>query len=67
MDIRSCYKELNLPHPWFPHCDILVPWVALEDSHPNTSQFTKEKYQKRQRLAEENIQISAERSFQTYY
>ena len=29
--------EGNLPHPWFPRCDILVPWRELNVRHHATA------------------------------
>ena len=34
-------EEGNLFHPWFPLCDILVPWRPLKESHKRTAQCKK--------------------------
>ena len=31
-------EEGNLPQPWCPRCDMLVPWSALNQRHPATAQ-----------------------------
>ena len=35
-DIMVILEEVNLPHPWFPLCDMLVPWKALNGTHQCT-------------------------------
>ena len=30
-------EEGNLPHPRLPHCDMMVPWAALNVHHTTTA------------------------------
>ena len=59
-------EEVNTPHPRCPHCDMMVPWCALNRRHLATTQCTKGAERKRRRLAEEKLQGSSERAFQAY-
>ena len=59
-------EERKLVHPRCPRCDMLFPWCALNRSHLATAQCSKGAERKRQRLAEEELQENAERSFQAY-
>ena len=34
-------KEVNLPHPQCPQCEILVPWKSLNWKHVTTDQCDK--------------------------
>ena len=45
---------------------MLVPWRALNGRHLATAQCAKEAERKFQRLAEEDMRESTERSFQSY-
>ena len=58
-------EESNLPHPWCPRCDILVPWVSLNGCHPNTSSFAKGVEWKSRRLDAE-VWESTEWGLQEY-
>ena len=56
----------KLFHPQFPHCDMLLLWVALNFRHSITIQCTKGIERKRRRLAVEKIRARTERAFQVY-
>ena len=59
-------EEGNLPHPWFPLCDILVPWKSLNGMHQHIAQRKRGADRKRRRLgAEEEREVTA-RSFSAY-
>ena len=34
-------EEVNLPHPQFPHCDMLLLWEVLNGRQPNTTELIK--------------------------
>ena len=59
-------EEVNLPHPRFPQCDMLVPWRTLNRRHLITAQCTRGAERKRRQLAEEELRESMERAFQAY-
>ena len=59
-------EEGNLPHPWCPRCDMLVPWRALHGWNLAISQFAKGEERRRQRMAEEEMRGMEERAFQAY-
>ena len=59
-------EEGNLPNPRCPHCNMLVPWRALNRSHLATTQCTKGEERKRRQLAEEELRESSWRTFQAY-
>ena len=59
-------EEGNILHPQCPRCDMLVPWQALNRRHPATAQRLKGSERKRQRMAEEEMQERADRTFQAY-
>ena len=46
-------EEATPPRPRFPRYDILVPWVALESRHLNTTQCDKGAERKQWRLVAE--------------
>ena len=48
-------KEGNLTHPWFPLCNMLIPWHALNRSHLATNQSAREAKQNRKQMAEEEL------------
>ena len=48
-------EEVNLPHPWFPWCYILLPWRALNGRRIATAQCSKGAERNRRRMAEEGI------------
>ena len=54
------------PHPPHTgtHCDMLAPWAALNDHHPNTSQCAKGVEMNRIRLEVEEMRLSTEWTFQ---
>ena len=52
-DTMIIVEEGNLPHPWFPHCEILVPLEAPNSRHPNNAQCTNGVEQKHIRLVVE--------------
>ena len=47
------------PPPWFPQCNILVPWKALNRRHVTTDQCVKGSERNRRRLEEEEMRESA--------
>ena len=51
-------EEVNILHPLCPRCDIMVPWVALNGRHPNTTQCAKGEYLKQRVLEVEEVQAS---------
>ena len=46
-------EEGNLPHPWCPQFDMMVPWNAMRGSHLATAQCARGAERKIRRLAEE--------------
>ena len=48
-------EEVNIPHPWFPWCNMLVPWKALNKRHITTSKCTKGVCWKRRWLVSEDM------------
>ena len=34
-------EEVNPPYRWYPRCDMLVPWVALNGHHTTNAQCTR--------------------------
>ena len=59
-------EEGNLPHPWCPRCNMLVPLRAMNGRHLAIAQFAKGEERKRRRLADEELRESSERYFQAY-
>ena len=59
-------EEVNLPHPRFPCCDMLLLWAVLNGRHANTTQCTKEVGRKWHKMAVEEIQESTEQYFRAY-
>ena len=59
-------EEVNLSYPRCPHCNVVVPWLALNVRHPNTSQCAKGVERKRRRMAAEDIQEITKRDFCAY-
>ena len=59
-------EEGNLPHPWCPRCDMLVPWSTLNERHIATAQCARGEERKQLRLAEEELRESSKRAFQAY-
>ena len=59
-------EEGNLPQPWCPRCDMLVPWSALNQRHPATAQCARGSERKQRRLEEEELQESTEKVFRAY-
>ena len=59
-------EEGNLPYPWFPQYDMLVPWRTFNGRHPATSQCARGAEQKIRRLSEEELKESTERAFKAY-
>ena len=57
-------EEGNLPHPWCPRCDMLVPWKALNGHNLTTDQCVKVEERKRRQLVAEEMRESVERAFQ---
>ena len=62
-DIVIILEEVNLSHPWFIRCNMLVPWEALSSCHPNFSQCNKEVEQKRRSLTAEEMRAIVEQDF----
>ena len=59
-------EEGKLPHLWFPHCNIMVLWEALNYLHPTTAQCAKGAERKRRSLAEYYIRARTERALHAY-
>ena len=59
-------EDGNLPHPWCPLCDMLVPWKALNGTHRCTSQCTWGEERKRWQLATEEEREVTTRDFSAY-
>ena len=59
-------EEVNLPHPQFPHCDMLLLWAVLNGHHPNTTEFTKGVERKWYIMVVYDIQESTKRYFRSY-
>ena len=57
-DILVILDEGNLSHPRLPRCDIMVPWVALNGQHTNTTKCAREAEQKWHRMASEEMRDS---------
>ena len=63
LDTVVILEEVNTPHPRCPRCNILVPWLTLNISHPATAQCVRGAEWKMRRLAEEELRESTERVF----
>ena len=59
-------EEVNLPHPRFSRCDMLVPWRALNGRHHATTMCSKGAERKRRRMSEAELRDSTERAFEAY-
>ena len=59
-------EEGNLPLPRCPQCGLQVSRKALDGRHLHTSQCRKGTEQKRQRLAEAELETTSEKAFHTY-
>ena len=59
-------EEGNLPLPWCPRFNLQVSRKALNGRHLETSQCRTGTEQKRQRLAEAELEITSEKAFHTY-
>ena len=57
-------EGVNLPHPRFPWCNMLVPWKALNGRHITTAQCANGVEWKIWQLAEEEMWESMGRDFQ---
>ena len=66
LDAVVILEEGNFPHPRCAQCDMLVPRRALNGRHPGTAQCKKGVERNRRRLAEAEMQESAERAFEAY-
>ena len=55
--------EGNLPHPWCPRCDILVPWVVLNGRHATNTKCARGAEKKWRRMASEEMRDSTARAF----
>ena len=60
-------EEGNLPHPWFPLCDMLVPWKSLNWTHRHTAKFNRGVERKRHRLAVEEDRDVTARYFRSHW
>ena len=49
-DTMVILEEGNLPHPLFPHCNMLVSWNVLNGRHLATVQCAKREERKQMRL-----------------
>ena len=65
-DSTIILEEGDFPHPQCPHCDILVPWKALNGRHTATAQCDKGEERKRHRLEEEEMWKRAASALQAY-
>ena len=61
--LEGYWYHPNMRCPW---CDMLVTWCTLNGRHIATAQCAKGAEKKNRRLAEEELQESSERAFQTY-
>ena len=59
-------EEGNIPHPWCPLCDMLVPWKALNEMHRRTAQCNRGAGRRRWRLAAEEGREVTARAFSPY-
>ena len=59
-------EEGNLPHPWCPPCDMLVPWKALNIRKLTILQCEKGGEGGRRRMVAEEMRERAVRAFQAY-
>ena len=59
-------EKVNLLHPRFPCCNILLPWSAMNRSHLANAQCARGAERKRRRVADEKLQEISERAFQAY-
>ena len=59
-------EEGNFPYPWFPQCNMMFPWRALNGRHLSTAQCDRGVERNRRRLAEEELRDISERAFQAY-
>ena len=59
-------EEGNLPLPRCPWCNLQVSRRALNGRHLETSQCRTGTERKRQRLAEEEMRVTSEKSFHAY-
>ena len=53
LDTVIILEEGNLPHPWFPLCNMLVPRRDMNERHLATAQCARGAERKIRRLAEE--------------
>ena len=65
-DIIIILEEGNLPHPRCTHCDMFVPWQALNDRHKSTEMCRSGADKKRRQLAEAEVRDSTEMDFEVY-
>ena len=65
-DIVVILEDGNLLHLRCPHCDMMVPWCALNRRHFSTAQCDRGAEQKQMRLVEEELWESLDRAFQAY-
>ena len=59
-------EKFNLPHPWFPLCDIMVPWMSLNGMHRLTAQCKRGAEMNQRRLAAEEEMGVISRTLSTY-
>ena len=59
-------EEVNLPHPGFNFCEMLLLWAVLNGCHPNTTKCTKGVGRKWNKMSVEEIQESTEQYFRAY-
>ena len=45
-------EKVNRPHPRFPNCGMLIPWIDLNLHHPTTALCARGADQKRWRMVE---------------
>ena len=66
LDTVVILEEVNLPHPRYTRCDMMIPQRELNGRHPDTAQCARGAERKRRRLAEADLRESSERAFEAY-
>ena len=58
--------EGNFSQPSFPHCNMLVPWRAMNGGYLSTAQCARGEERKQRRLVEEELWETSERACHAY-
>ena len=66
-DIVIISEEVNLPHPRFSRCDMLVLWRSLNEKHKSTAMCRSGAERKRRQLADTEMRESTEMAFESYW